>query len=159
MKKLLAILPLFFAALLLTGGCASELECEPVVVSTDIDYTLDPLSVPYEEIHEIFAETYTGEDLSVALRDDIIDRMCQFAEDIGEDPQTLRECISATYADWNERPNRIPCYAEKCIYLGQAIWAVAFNRANSFDESSLSHLDLYFVSCSTHEVLYSTGCY
>ena len=159
MNRSLAILSLLFAAMLLIGGCASELECEPVVVSTDIDYTLDPLSVPYGEIHEIFAETYSGEDLSVDLRAELIDRMCQLAEEISEDPQTLRECIVATYPDWNERPNRIPCYAEKCIYLGQAIWAIAFNRANSFDETTLSHFDLYFVSCSSHEVLYNTGCF
>lgn len=159
MNKSLTILSLLTAAVLLIGGCASNLECEPVVVATDTDYTLDPLSVPFQDIHEIFAETYSGEDLSVDLRTELIDRMCQLAEDISEDPQTLRECIVATYPEWNERPDRIPCYAEKCIYLGQAIWAIAFNRANSFDETTLSHFDLYFVSFSSHEVLYNTGCF
>lgn len=140
-------------------GCTSGDICEPVVIITHTDYTYDPLSVPYSTTHDIFANTYSGADLSAELRTQIIDEMRHKAENIGEDPQILYHCIRSTYPDWHARPNRIPCYAEKCRYQGQYIWAIAFNRANSFEEASLSHFDLYFVSYATYDTLYHTGCF
>ena len=158
--KRIALASIMFAAIsIIVSGCASKTECEPVVILTNTDYTYDPNSVPYTSTHEIFAETYSGADLSAELRDDIIDIMWDKAENLGEDPQVLYQCIVATYSDWDVRPNRIPCYAERCRYEGQTIWAIAFNRANSFDEESLSHYDLYFVSYSTYDTLYHAGCF
>ena len=140
-------------------GCTSHEACEPVVIVTNTDYTNDPLSVPYTSTHEIFADAYSGADLSTELRAEIIESMWRRAEELNEDPQILFHCIQSTYTDWHARPNRIPCYAEKCRYEGEYIWAIAFNRANSFDELSLSHFDLFFVSYATYETLYHTGCF
>jgi hypothetical protein len=150
---------LLLLAFTMTGCKDSVPECDPIVIVTNTDYTSDPTTVPYNEIHDVFAQYYSGADLSIALRDEIIERMEEKADLIGEDPTTLYQCIRATYADWNERPSRIPCYAEKCMYENQVIWAIAFNRANSFDETSLEHFDLYFVSCTTNDTLYHTGCF
>ena len=150
---------MLFAITVILSSCTSTDGCEPVVIYSNTDYTYDPASVPFTATHDIFAETYAGEDLSVELRSDLIEQMQRKAEDIGADPQILYQCIAATYPDWNTRPNRIPCYAEKCRYDGQTIWAIAFNRANSFDEPSLSHFDLYFVSHATYDTLYHNGCF
>ena len=148
------------ASLIIVFGCTSlALKCEPVVVVTGEDYTSDPLSVSYQEVHEEFAENYSGADLSIELRDEIIERMKEKAEELGEDPEILYQCIKVTYPDWTERPMRIPSYAEKCIYENESIWAIAFNRANSFEESSLGHFDLFFVASATYDTLYHTGCY
>lgn len=147
------------AFMVMVSGCTSTEDCEPVVVVTNTDYTYDPLSVPYSTTHEIFASAYSGADLSVELRTEIMQNIWRKAENIGEDPQILYHCIVSTYPDWNARPDRIPCYAEKCRYQGQSIWAIAFNRVNSFDEASLSHFDLYFVSYTTYDTLYHTGCF
>lgn len=146
--------------LLIVMSCGTlELKCDPVVVVTDHDYTSDPSSVPYKEVHDEFAENYSGEDLSIELRGEIIKRMHNKAEAIGEDGGILYRCIKATYSDWDLRPYRIPCYAEKCIYENESIWAIAFNRANSFDEPSLEHFDLFLVSDSTYEIVYHTLSY
>jgi len=150
---------MFLTIMVILSSCTSTTDCEPVVIFTNTDYTYRPTSVPFTATHEIFAETYAGEDLSAELRSDIIEQMQHKAEDIGADPVILYHCIVATYPDWNTRPNRIPCYAEKCRYQSQTIWAIAFNRANSFDEASLSHFDLYLVSCATYDTLYHTGCF
>jgi hypothetical protein len=151
---------ILMSSLMIVFSCTSSaLKCEPVVAVTGTDYTSNPLSVPYEEVHREFAEHYAGEDLSIALRDDIIELMQEIAEEFGEDPERLYQCIKATYPNWNERPMRIPCYAEKCIYENESIWAIAFNRANSFEEPSLEHFDLFFVSYTTHDTLYHTGCF
>jgi hypothetical protein len=147
------------ALMVIVMGCTSTEECEPIVIITNTDYTYDPMSVPYSSTHEIFANNYSGADLSLDLRDEIIEQMWHKAEDINEDPQILYQCIKCTYPDWNTRPNRIPCYAERCRYQGQTIWAIAFNRANSFDEESLSHFDLYFVAYVSYDTLYHTGCF
>lgn len=156
-KHLTCALLIGFGLILL--GCKSAPECEPVVIVTNTDYTSNPETVPFTEIHEVFAENYAGADLSIALRDELITQMQGKAEEINEDPAVLYQCIRATYSVWDERPNRIPCYAEKCMYEGQSTWAVAFNRANSFDETSLEHFDLYFVSCTSYDTLYHTGCF
>jgi hypothetical protein len=139
--------------------CTTEWTGVPVVVVTDTDYTSDPDAVPYTDIHDEFAEHYSGADLSIELRNEMISSMQEQALELGENAGTLYHCIKATYTDWDERPMRIPCYAEKCIYEDKAIWAIAFNRANSFDEESLEHFDLFFVTISTHEIVYQTGCF
>ena len=147
-------------SIIIVSGCTSvDLKCDPVVVVTDNDYTPDPSSVPYNEIHDEFAENYSGEDLSGELREEIIESMREKTTELGEDAEILYQCVKTTYSDWEERPKRIPCYAEKCIYENESIWAIAFNRANSFNESSLNHFDLVFVSNSTYEIVYHTGCY
>jgi hypothetical protein len=151
---------MLLALIFILTGCGNSVpECDPTVVVTNTDYTADPMTVPYASIHAVFADTYSGADLSIALRGEIIERMEEKAELLGEDPAILRQCIRATYADWDVRPDRIPCYAEKCRYQNQTTWAIAFNRANSFDESRLEHFDLYFVSYSTYDTLYHTGCF
>ncbi len=158
MNKQMIFWGVLMVLIIIVSGCTSALKCDPVVVVTDNDYTLDPLSVPYEEVHDKFARNYSGEDLSIELRGEIIRNMREKAEEVGEDAEILYQCIKATYSDWDERPKRIPCYAEKCIYENESIWAIAFNRANSF-EGSLAHFDLFFVSNSTYEIVYHTGCY
>lgn len=148
------------ASIIIISGCGNSVpECDPIVIVTDTDYTADPTTVPYADIHAAFADTYSGADLSIALRGQIIERMEEKADLLGEDPAVLYQCIRATYDDWSERPNRIPCYAERCRYQNQTTWAIAFNRANSFEETSLGHFDLFLVSYTTYAVLYHTGCY
>jgi len=160
MNRRLIFYAVLVASVIAMSGCTStEVKCDPVVVVTGKDYTSDPVSVPYEETHSEFAENYSGADLSVGLRDEIINIMRDKAEELGEDAEVLYQCIKATYTNWNERPNRIPCYAEKCRYEDEATWAIAFNRANSFDEESLGHFDLFFVSIADYEILYYTGCF
>lgn len=159
MKITLILGMLCIATTIVISGCTSDVDCEPVVVYTNTDYSYDPTSVPYSSTHERFAENYCGADLSIELRNDIIAVMRDKAVNINEDPDVLYQCIVSTYPDWNVRPNRIPCYAEKCRYAGQTIWAIAFNRANSFEETSLEHYDLYFVSYATYDTLYHAGCF
>lgn len=159
MKRKHLLWTMLIALMFIVAGCTSALECDPVVVITDTDYTSDPESVPFSEIHGVFAENYSGADLSIDLRDELISRMQEKATDIEEDPLVLYNCIRATYAEWDERPHRIPCYAEKCVYQDQTAWAIAFNRANDFDETALDHFDLYFVSYSSCDTLYHTGCF
>ncbi|UCG91732.1 MAG: hypothetical protein JSV97_11765 [candidate division WOR-3 bacterium] len=160
MDKQIIFWGVLIVSLIFVSSCTSSaVKCEPVVVVTGEDYTSDPLAVPYQDTHEEFAENYSGEDLSIELRDEIIERMREKAGEIGEDPEVLYQCIKATYSDWDERPMRIPSYAEKCVYQDESIWAIAFNRANSFEESSLEHFDLFFVASATYDTLYHTGCY
>jgi hypothetical protein len=159
MRKASAFFGAFLAIAIILPSCTSEPECEPQVVVSDIDYTSDPMSVPYSDIHQVFAENYSGADLSAELRAEMIAIMREKAIEEGENPDILYECIIATYPDWNARPDRIPCYAEKCIYTDESTWAIAFNRANSFEEATLGHFDLFFVSYATYDTLYHTGCF
>ncbi|UCG29421.1 MAG: hypothetical protein JSV53_07830 [candidate division WOR-3 bacterium] len=159
MKRKHLLLVMLIGSIFVAGGCKSTPECDPVVIVSNTDYTSAPETVPFNEIHSVFAENYSGADLSIALRDELVSRMQEKAENIGEDAAVLYQCIRATYTEWNERPYRIPCYAEKCMYQDQSAWAIAFNRANSFEETSLEHFDLFFVSYFSYDTLYHTGCF
>ncbi|MCK5772843.1 MAG: hypothetical protein KAH57_03570 [Thermoplasmata archaeon] len=147
---------------------SSMLKLDPVVVATGHDYSGTPNSVPYQDIHDRFAENYTGADLSVEMRDELTDRMAELAEGLGEDGEILKLAIKETYSDLSARPYRIPTYAEKACYNGEDIWALAFNRCNGF-EDGIGHFDLFFVSipvidaiyvggCNTTAILFVTGC-
>jgi len=136
----------------------TTLRCEPVVVVTGKNYTSDPNSVPYNQIHEKFRDRYNGSDLSISLRSAVIESMKEKAENLSEDPELLEACVMETYTDPEERPRRIPCYAEKATYKNESIWAIAFNRANGFSEGSLGHHDLFFVSIATMETKMHDGC-
>lgn len=135
----------------------SELELDPVVKATNHNYTDDPRSVPYQDIHEKFSSEYRGSDLNTDFRDALSERMSELAEDLSENGTLLRECVNATYDDLDQRPNRIPTYAEKCTYKGEDIWAIAFNRCNGW-EDGIGHFDLYFVSIPTIESGWVHGC-
>ena len=87
-----------------------------------------------------------------------MDVMEDKAEDLGENGTILSYCIEETYEDMDQRPNRIPTYAEKCLLNGEDVWAVAFNRCNGW-EDGIGHFDLYFISISDIEHIYVTGCY
>jgi hypothetical protein len=135
-----------------------ELNCEPLVVITGYNYTSNPESVPYEEIHSFFAQNYTGSDLSIELRDVIIQNITDKAFGLGENSTILFEVIKVIYNDtWDKRPTRIPCYAEKAFYENESVWIIAFNRANSFIEG-IHHFDIYFVSIPIIKAQYITGC-
>ena len=135
----------------------TSLKCEPIVKVTGYNYTGDPASVPYQDIHNKFAENYTGSNLSLELRNLTISSMLTQADELGENTNILYESIKVTYNDWETRPYRIPTYAEKAMYNNEQIWAIAFNRANGF-EDGLGHFDLFFVSISTIEAQYVSGC-
>ena len=148
---------------------STGLELDPVVKATGHDYTGDPGSVPYQDIHDEFSSKYRGSDLDAEFRDALSQRMSELAEDLGENGTLLGKCVNATYEDLTVRPNRIPTYAEKCIYNGENIWAIAFNRCNGW-EDGIGHFDLYFVSvpaieagwvhgCNSTAVVYYNGCY
>jgi hypothetical protein len=158
-KRRIILLILLQFALIIMSNCTSELECEPVVVMTSNNYTAEEHLLPFEDIHGEFAEYYATKDLSVDLRQRIIQKMQDIAEELGEEPAVLYQCIKITYEDWLARPMRIPCYAEKCQFEEQSVWAIAFNRVNSFDESNPVHFDIFFVSCSTYTILFSDGCF
>ena len=135
-----------------------ELFCEPVVVVTGFNYSSEPISVPFSEIHSIFVHNYTGSDLSIELRDVIIQNMTEKADILGENSSILFEAIKVIYNEsWDERPTRIPCYAEKAVYENESVWVIAFNRANSV-EGEINHFDLYFVSIPILEAQYISGC-
>jgi hypothetical protein len=134
-----------------------QLKCQPEVKVTGFNYTSNPSSVPYHNVHANFSGNYTGADLSVNLRNLTINSMLNQAKDLGENTTILYESIKVTYYDWKARPYRIPTYAEKAKYNNEWIWALAFNRANGF-EDGIGHFDLYFVSISTIQAQYISGC-
>jgi len=139
-------------------GTDIELYCEPVVVITGYNYSMDPKSVPYGEIHSFFAQNYTGSDLSIELRDVIIQNITDKAFELGENSTILFEVIKVIYNyTWDKRPTRIPCYAEKAFYDNESVWVIAFNRANSY-VGGIGHFDLYFVSIPIIEAQYISGC-
>jgi hypothetical protein len=151
----------------LISGCVSNNEknlnkdinllCEPIVVASGINYSSDPKSVPYGETHSNFSKNYTGSDLSIELRDTIIQNMTEKTNDLGENSTILFEAIKVTYNDsWDERPIRIPCYAEKAVFNNESVWIIAFNRANSF-EGMIGHYDIYFVSIPIIKAQYISG--
>jgi hypothetical protein len=148
---------LLFGFIAFTLSCTSEILCEPVVVVSSTDYFGDEHNLPYGDIHDEFAETYSGKDLSVSLRNDILEVMETKADSLGEDPDILYECAKATCEDWSARPTHIPCYAEKCLYNDEPVWAIAFNGAYDYKEETLGHLLFFYVSCSSYEVLYYDG--
>lgn len=134
-----------------------QLKCKPEVKVTGINYTSNPFSVPYQNVHANFSGNYTGTNLSVELRNLTVNSMLNQAKDLGENTTILYESIKVTYYDWDARPYRIPTYAEKAKYNNEWIWALAFNRANGF-EDGIGHIDLYFVSISTIQAQYISGC-
>ncbi|MGA1847982.1 MAG: hypothetical protein ACMUHB_01455 [Thermoplasmatota archaeon] len=135
-----------------------DLRIEPVVKVTGIDYSDDPMAISYMDVHDQFSEAYTGEDLSVALRDALVERMKVLVSSLGEDEEIFGYCMNEIYEDMTARPNRIPTYAEKCIFKGEDSWAIAFNRCNGW-EDGIGHFDLYYLSIGSIETIYVTGCY
>jgi hypothetical protein len=164
-KRLLSAL---FAVILLTvvfSGCFEEttkdqeilIKCEPTVVVTGINYSSNPDDVPYDEAHTRFKENYTANDLSIELRNAIVQNITEKAEQLGENSSILYEAIKVTYDDWEERPFMIPCYAEKALYLDEPVWIIAFNRCNGF-VGDIGHFDIFYVSIQTLERQWYTGC-
>jgi hypothetical protein len=135
----------------------THLKCEPTVVVTGINYSSNPDDVPYDESHKRFKENYTGGDLSIELRDTIVQNMTERAEQLGENSSIIYEAIKVTYDNWQERPIMIPCYAEKAIYNYEPVWIIAFNRCNGF-EDDIRHFDIFYVSIQTLETQWYTGC-
>lgn len=139
-------------------GTDIELRCEPVVVVTGYNYSSDPKSVPYGEIHSYFSQNYSGSDLSIELRDVIIKNLTDKIFELGENSTILFEAIRVIYNNtWDKRPTRIPCYAEKAFFENESVWVIAFNRANSF-VGGIGHFDLYFVSIPILKAQYISGC-
>lgn len=166
---------LFIVGLLITSGCIDitkiqtpnggnvepdpvDLKVMPEVNITTVDYQGDPYSLPYQGVHDRFAQAYRGSDLDVELRDELIDVMEDKAFDLNENGTILRYCIEETYEDMDQKPYRIPTYAEKCLWDGEDVWAVAFNRCNGW-EDGIGHFDLYYLSIENIEDIYVTGCY
>jgi hypothetical protein len=135
----------------------TPLKCEPEVKVTGFNYTSDPTSVPYQNVHRNFSGNYTGSNLSQKLRNLTINSMLKQAGNLGENTTILYESIKVNYYNWDARPYMIPCYAEKAMYKNEWIWALAFNRANGF-EDGLGHIDIFFVSISTIQTQLSIGC-
>jgi hypothetical protein len=148
---------LYFSLKDSTTTSNEQLKCEPEVKVTGFNYTSNPSSVPYQSVHSNFSGNYTGSDLSVELRNLTIDSMLEKADELGENTTILYESIKVIFNDWEAKPNSIPTYAEKARYNNEWIWAIAFNRANGF-EDGIGHIDLFFVSISTIEAQYITGC-
>lgn len=140
-----------------TGQEEEPLRADPVVKVTEHDYTGDPYSLPYGEVHDLFASVYNGSDLSKELRDDLIDSMEELAVDLEENGTILGYCIEETYEDMTTRPHRIPTYAEKCTYSEEDVWAIAFNRCNGFQDA-IGHFDVFFVSIDTITTMHQSGC-
>ena len=166
MKKQFTIIIILLIVVLLSG-CVSnneknliediELKCKPVVLVTGLNYSSDPKSVPYGESHSNFSQNYTGNDLSIELRDVITQNIIEKAKDLGENSTILFEAIKVIYNNsWDKRPTKIPCYAEKAVYKNESVWIIAFNRANSY-EGGIGHYDIYFVSVPIIEAQYISG--
>ena len=135
----------------------THLKCEPTVVVTGINYSSNPNDVPYNKAHTRFKENYTADDLSIELRNTIVQNMAVQAELLRENSSILYEAIKVTYDDWEERPFMIPCYAEKALYLDEPVWIIAFNRCNGFI-GDIGHFDIFYVSIQTLETQWYTGC-
>jgi hypothetical protein len=133
------------------------LKCEPIVVISGTNYSSAQNYVPYEEIHKKIAENYSGKNLSLELRNLFIQNILNKTNELGENSTILFEAIKITYYNWSERPNKVPCYAEKAFYNNESVWVLAFNRANGFDDG-LGHYELYFISIPTITIQYQTGC-
>lgn len=140
------------------GDVPEGLLVDPEVNLSTIDYMNDPYGLPYNGVHDRFSEAYTGSDLSVSLRDRLIEVMEEKAFDLGENGTVLGLCIKASYDEMDERPDRIPTYAEKCLWNEEDVWAIAFNRCNGW-EDGIGHYDLFFISIQDIEDIYVTGCY
>jgi len=133
-------------SLVIFSGCIDDEKAEPEVVVSEKDYVDDPTSLPWRDAHEKISNAYSGSDLSIELRDSLIDKMKNQAEELGEDPEVLFEVIKTIYNEsWDEEPMMIPSYAERCYFDEEEVWAVVFNRANVPD-GCLSHYNGYFVS-------------
>jgi len=138
-------------------------EADPEVVVSEEDYAENPTSLPFQEAHGEIADAYSGNDLSIELRDELIEKMKTQAEELGEDPEVLFEAIKTIYNEsWERKPGMIPSYAEKCYYDVEAVWAIVFNRANVPD-GDLGHYNGYFVSIERLEtdedpILYDFKC-
>jgi len=139
------------------GTGPNGLLADPEVKVSSTDYSENPYSVPYQDTHNKFSAVYNGSDLNIALRDEIMDVMKDKADDLSENGSLLVLCIEATYNDLDERPRRIPTYAEKCLWDNENVWAIAFNRCNGW-EDGIGHFDLYFVSIQDVEDIYVIGC-
>ncbi len=145
MRGRFSVLVILLTLILLTG-CLSEAEAGPEVEVSEKDYAEDPYYLPYRSAHKNISDAYSGSDLSTELRDELIHKMKTEAEALGEDPEILFEAIRTIYNEsWDEEPMMIPCYAEKCYYDGEEVWAVVFNRANTPD-GDLDHFNGYYVS-------------
>ncbi|MCK4757692.1 MAG: hypothetical protein KAS67_04505 [Thermoplasmata archaeon] len=101
--------------------------------------------VNWRATHKAFNENYSGEDLSIKLRDSIIKQMISDADVQGENSTILLKAIYVCYHNWTERPNMIPCYAERASLNGTEVWAIAFNSALGYG-GSISHEDMWFIS-------------
>ncbi len=152
---------MILSSFIILSGCISE--AEPEVVVSEKDYAEDPDPLPWRDAHENISDAYSGSDLSIELRDELIDDMKQQAEELGEDPEVLFKAIKTVYNEsWEKKPMIIPCYAEKCYYDGDEVWAIVFNRANSPD-GDIDHYNGYFVSIKRLEtdkdpILYDFKC-
>ena len=72
-------------------------------------------------------------------------RLTMAVENQGENSTILLKAIYVCYHNCTERPNMIPCYAERASLNGTEVWAIAFNSALGYG-GSISHEDMWFIS-------------
>ncbi|MGA1793452.1 MAG: hypothetical protein ACMUHM_05835 [Thermoplasmatota archaeon] len=164
------------------GSDDVEVTVDPVVVSSGAVYNMSTVhDIDWRDIHHSFERNYSRT-ATAELQLKIITIMLQKAEDIGEDPQELNDCLYSIAhikdnADWN-----IPCYAERAYFqfyetpdgfkadekyvmehpeidFGQirneTCWIIVFNVRAKGD---MGHIDIYWISTETNERLYYEGC-
>jgi len=108
-------------------------------------------------IWESFKENYTTVNYSDNLVNAIICDMRNQAEDLGLDAEKLEDCIYATGVYDYDIP-MLPCLAEKAKFNNTDVWIIVFNRANSWEENNLGHIDIFVIDINTLETLYWIGC-
>jgi hypothetical protein len=127
-----------------------------------------------------FDETYTSK-YSDKLLTEIIESMKEQAEDLGEDPELLEECLLATDQFDDSEYHKLPCYAEKARYEfytnhrgkhfdefedlndtergpteTHRVWIFILNWG--FPNEWLDHIKYYVISIEEPSILYYQTC-
>lgn len=153
---MLLSLPLMYVAIPGIVDPDGWVPVEPVVlVSRSPENTTSPA---WQEIHKDFAAVYTPADANPELLHRLMDIMARKAEALGEDPAVLRNCILACYLGGTSGAmDKIPCFAEKGRWTGQAVWIIAFNWALS-SERHLDHFEVCYVSIADMTIVHTDIC-
>ncbi len=126
------VIVIILLSLILIIGYQSE--ADPEVVVSEKDYAEYPTSLPFQEAHGEIADAYSEEDVSIDLRDELIGKMKEQAEELGEDPQELFEAIKAVYGETHIQYLFSLSYTEYEDYLKEG--SIAEELIDVFDDES-----------------------
>jgi hypothetical protein len=147
----------------IVGGCIYEekskgkkeevtLDLLPEVRTSDNNYNeSNPGNFWSPQIWTDFCDTYKDK-YSGNLRSAVIADMERQAEELGEDPEILKDCIAAA----GEEGIKLPCLAEKAKFNNSDVWIIV--SAWGVDKGDLGHICFHIVDTSTFSVLHVESC-